>query len=187
VDADFRAPTTQVGDVASRLFERRIVLVNGDIDAVAASAIAAELMTLDAVGDGHIELRLGSCGGTLDASLALIDVISVLGVSVRTLAMGSVEGGPIGVLVAGGRRAITPHGRLRLREPDGVVSGHARDLERAVAEHAAVRAGFLAHVACRVGRPYAEVEEEWARTSSLEAIDAVALGYVDEVLSRGAS
>lgn len=171
-------------DVTSRLLDRRVVLLSGEVDATRASSLAAELMTLDAIGDGHIELRLGSCTGSLEASLALIDVIAVLGVPVRTTALGTLEGGPVGVLVAGERRSITPHGRLRLREPDVVVSGCARDLERSLAERASVRSAFFAHVASRVGRPTSDVEGEWERASSLEAIDAVALGYVGRVLER---
>ncbi len=173
-------------DVSSVLLDRRIVLVSGDVDAARASALAAELMTLDAIGDGHIELRLGSCSGTFDASLLVVDVIEVLGVPVRTSALGMVEGGPVGVLVAGEHRRITPHGRLRLREPDTIASGSARDLERSLAERSAVRSAFFAHVARRVGRPVGDVEREWGRASALEAIDAIALGYVHDVLDRAA-
>ncbi len=179
-------PRGLADDVASRLLDRRVVLLSGDVDAARVSTLAAELMTLDALGDGHIELRLGTCAGTLDASLALVDVIGVLGVQVRTSALGTVEGGPVGVLVAGECRRITPHGRLRLCEPDAVASGTARDLERTLAERAVVREAFFAHVASRVGRPASDVEGEWERTSSLEALDAVALGYVDQVLERSA-
>lgn len=185
-DGEGPLPRGIVDHVTSRLLDRRIVLLSGDVDAARASALAAELMTLDAIGDGHIELRLGSCAGTIEASLALIDVIAVIGVPVHTTALGSVEGGPVGVLVAGERRAITAHGRLRLREPDSVVAGTARDLERTLAERSAVRSAFFSHVSSRVGRPPCDVEAEWERASSLEAGDAVALGYVEEVLARPA-
>jgi ATP-dependent Clp protease protease subunit len=170
------------GDVASRLLDRRIVLMSGEIDAARATSLAAQLMTLDATGDDPIEVRLSSCAGTIDASFAIIDVISVLGVAVRTSALGTIAGGPVGVLVAGERRSIAHHGRLRLREPDSVVSGSARDVERAVAEQVAVRSLFFDHLSARVHRPATDVEAEWARSSSLEALDAIALGYVDQVL-----
>lgn len=179
-------PFGMADDVTSSLLDRRVVLLTGDVDAARASSAAAELMTLDAIGDSHIELRVGSCSGTLDASLALIDVIGVLGVPVRITALGTIEGGPIGVLVAGEHRGMTPHCRLRLREPDTVVSGTARDLERSLAERAAVRSAFFTHVARRVGRPLGEVEAEWDRAGTLEAIDAVALGYAHQVLTRSA-
>ena len=48
-----------------KLFERRIVLVTGRLDADLAAEAAAALMTLDAIGDEPIELHLGSPDGTL--------------------------------------------------------------------------------------------------------------------------
>ena len=179
---DFPPTWGPSGDVASQLLERRVVLMTGEVDTARATCLAAHLMTLDATGDDPIEIRLSSCSGTIDASFAIIDVMSVLGVEVRTSALGTIAGGPIGVLVAGERRRIARHARLRLREPDSAVSGRASEVERAVAEQMAVRSLFFEHLAARVHRPVTDVEEEWARSSSLEALDAVALGYADEVL-----
>jgi ATP-dependent Clp protease protease subunit len=170
------------GDLGAVLLERRVVLVSGEVDAARCSALAATLMTLDATGDARIELRLSSCRGPLDTALALLDVLDVLGVPVHGSALGSVEGGPVGVLATCTQRRIAPHAVLRLRVPDVEVSGTAADLERALAAQGAQRSGFLAVVADRVGRPYAEVEAEWARAAVLEAADAVSLGYADALL-----
>ena len=48
-----------------KLFERRIVLVTGRLDAELAAEVAAALTTLDAIGDEPIELHLDSPDGTL--------------------------------------------------------------------------------------------------------------------------
>lgn len=175
-----------VDDVRSALLERRVVLVSGELDAVAASELAATLLTLDATGDTRIELRMSSCHGPLDAALSVIDVIEVLGVPVHAVALGTIEGGPVGLLAACGPRRIAPHATLALREPDVEVAGTASDLERALAAQGARRTGFLEHLAHRVGRPLAELDAEWSRAAILEAHDAVTLGYADEVLSAGA-
>jgi ATP-dependent Clp protease, protease subunit len=164
------------------LLERRVVLVSGELDAPAASELAATLLTLDATGDAHIELRISSSAGALDAALSIVDVIDVLGVPVHATALGTIDGGPVAVLASCGPRRIAPHSVLRLREPDVRVEGTATDLERALAAQGAQRAGFLEHLARRVGRPFAEVDAEWSRGAILEASDAVTLGYVDEVL-----
>lgn len=175
MDAD---GATVAGD---RLFERRVVLVSGELDGAAVSDVAARLMTLDALGDERIELRVGTCRGTLEDALALLDVLDVLGVEVDTLGFGTLDGGPVGVFAAGSHRRIAAHARLCLREPEVSASGTARDLERSLAEHSARRAQFLSHLARRTQRPVAELEEEWARRQVLEAVDAVALRYADEV------
>jgi len=173
-------------DVASVLLARRVVLLSGELDAARASEVAATLLTLDATGDGRIELRLHACRGPLDVALSLIDVLDVLGVPVHAAALGTIEGGPVGVLAVCERRELARHAVLRLREPDVEVAGTAIDLERALAAQAAQRAGFLAVLARRVGRPVAEVDEEWRRGAYLEAADAVALGYADAVLDPAA-
>jgi ATP-dependent Clp protease protease subunit len=184
VSADDRGSWTEPGvdDVSSALLERRVVLASGEVDAERASVLAATLLTLDATGDRRIELRLSSCRGPLDAALALIDVLDVLGVPVHAWALGTLEGGPVGVFASCEQRRIAAHGVLRLREPDVEVAGTASDLERALAAQGAQRRGFLAAVARRVGRPYAEVEAEWERGAFLEADDAVSLGYADAAL-----
>ena len=56
-----------------RLFERRIVLCRGTLDDRLAGRVAAELMTLDALGDGAVELRLdceGVAGHTRSQAVA---------------------------------------------------------------------------------------------------------------------
>ena len=45
-----------------RLFERRIVLCRGVLDEALAGRVAAALMTLDALGDGAVEIQLDSEG-----------------------------------------------------------------------------------------------------------------------------
>jgi ATP-dependent Clp protease, protease subunit len=188
VDADDapRVVASGVDDVRSALLERRVVLVSGELDTMTASELAATLLTLDATGDTHIELRMSSTAGPLDASLSVIDVIDVLGVPLHATALGTIEGGPVGVFASCGPRRIAPHAMLRLREPDVQVAGTASDLQRALAAQAAQRTGFLEHLASCVGRPFAELDAEWWNGAILEARDAVTLGYADDVLTSGA-
>jgi ATP-dependent Clp protease, protease subunit len=176
----------RIGDaehLAGHLFERRVVLVGGELDGPATSELAARLMTLDALGDEPIELRLGTCRGSLEGSLAVLDVLDVLGVEVHTLGFGTIEGGPVGLLAAGTRRDLARHARLYLRAPEVSVSGTAGDLERSLADHAARHDQFLEHLAERTRRPLIEVELAWTRRCVLDANDAVALGYADAVLA----
>jgi len=103
--------------VLSSLFARRIVFVHGDLTSDKASETAAALLTLDALGDEHVELRLQAPMASWEAAGVLIDVIDVLGVPVHTVALGIVGVAPSGVLAAGSNRSIAPHARLHLRHP----------------------------------------------------------------------
>jgi ATP-dependent Clp protease protease subunit len=174
----------RLDDVAAALLARRVVTVTGEIDGAEASEVATALLTLDATGDSRVELRLQSCRGSLGAALSLIDVIEVLGVPVHASALGSLEGGPVGVFAAATHRRIAKHCLVHLRAPDVEVAGTASHLERAVAAAVSEQRRFLHAVARFVGRPVPEVEAEWALRSTIEADDAVSLGYADEILAR---
>lgn len=158
-------------------------MLSGELDQAQASELAAALMTLDALGDEHIELRMNSSSGPLETGLVLIDVIEVLGVPVHTVGMGVVGGGAVGVLAAGDRRALSPHARLHLREPDLDITGRATDIERALAEEQARRDVFYRFLARRTRRPVSEIESEWTRSRFLTAEDAQILGYVTDVVA----
>lgn len=179
MDPDRRDWTTF--DVHSSLLARRVIVVTGEIDAPRASELTATLLALDASGDEHIDLRLNSCRGSFDAALAVIDVLGVIGVPVHGWALGTLEGGPVGVFASTERRRIAPHAALQLREPDVDIVGSAIDVQRSLAAHAARRASFFEAVARRVGRQFAEIEAEWGRSAHLEASDALTLGYADVI------
>jgi ATP-dependent Clp protease protease subunit len=172
--------STGFGDqVLSSLFARRVVLVHGELTDARASDAAAALLTLDALGDEHIDLRLQSPTGTWEAASVLIDVIDVLGVPVHTQAAGLVGGGAVAVLAVGSKRSIAPHARLHLRHPDTTASGRPGDIARAVDHTTALQAEFHRLLAERTGRPVLEIEEEWGRGGFLDAPSAIALGYAD--------
>ncbi len=167
--------------VLSSLFARRVVLVHGELTGDKASETAAALLTLDALGDEHVELRLQAPTATWEAAGVLIDVIDILGVPVHTVALGTVGGGAVGVLAAGSRRSVAPHARLHLRHPDTAAAGRPGDIARTVEAQSALQAEFMRLLAERTGRPEIEIEEEWGRGGYLDAPSAIALGYADSL------
>jgi ATP-dependent Clp protease protease subunit len=167
--------------VLSSLFARRIVLVHGDLTSDKASETAAALLTLDALGDEHVELRLQAPTASWEAAGVLIDVIDVLGVPVHTVATGLVGGGAVGVLAVGGHRAISPHARLHLRHPDTAAWGRPGELSRTIEAQTSLQAEFQRLLGERTGRPELEIEEEWSRGGYLDAPSAIALGYADSL------
>ena len=118
-------------------------------------------MTLDALGDGAVELQLDSPGGSLEAAWTIIDVIDLLGVPVNIVCSGRVEGAAVGVLSAGGTRTALPHARFRLSDPELEISGRARELA-ALLEHHSKRLALLhERIAACTGRPVGEVAADF--------------------------
>jgi ATP-dependent Clp protease protease subunit len=164
-----------------RLFERRIVLCRGLLDEGLAARVAAELMTLDALGDASIELQMDSQGASLESAWTLIDVIDLLGVPVNIVCSGRVEGAAVGVLAAGARRTALPHARFRLTDPELEISGRASELT-GLLEHRARRLGLLHdRVAASTGRGKHQVMDDFRSGLYLDASEAVRYRLVDEI------
>ena len=125
-----------VGDwLARHQFARRVVQLSGPLDDRAATDLVAQLMTLDALGDDPVELRIDSASGTSGAALAVVDVIELLGVPVRAFASGRVHGPSVAVLAVCDHRTLAGHASLRLVEPSAEFRGSARQLGAQAAAH----------------------------------------------------
>jgi ATP-dependent Clp protease, protease subunit len=169
-----------------RLLERRVVTLVGPLDDLRANDIGAALMTLDADGDGSIELRIDSPGGPTGAALALMDIIDLLGVVVRGWCTGQAAGSAVGVLAVCHQRTISPHARVHLTEPRIEFEGDARQLEGLAAEHADRWALFCRRLAAATGRTPEQIGEDAATGRFLTADDARAYGIVDQVATPDA-
>jgi ATP-dependent Clp protease protease subunit len=170
-----------------RLLERRVVTLVGPLDDAGATEIGAALMTLDADGDGSVQLRMDSSGGSTGAALALMDIIDLLGVEVHGWCTGQVVGPPVGVLAVCHRRTISPHARVHLAEPRVSFEGDARLLQGLAEEHASRWAMFCARVAEATGRTVVQIGEDSAAGRFLSPAEAVAYGIVDQVAAPDAA
>ncbi|MGA3353448.1 MAG: ATP-dependent Clp protease proteolytic subunit [Acidimicrobiales bacterium] len=164
-----------------RLFERRIVLCRGILDDSVAGRVAAELMTLDALGDAAVELQLDTQGASLEAAWTLIDVIDLLGAPVNIVCSGRVEGAAIGLLSAGARRTALPHARFRLTDPELEISGRASELAALLDHHFERLDRLHDRVAASTGRPTQEVAADFRDRKSLDAPEAVRYRLVDQI------
>ncbi len=169
-----------------KLFDLRIVLLSGPLDDEVGQEVGAELMTLDALGDGPVHLQIDSAGGTLPAALALMDIIDVLGVPVRGSCVGQAVGPAVGVLAVCSHRLMSAHARLRLLEPSVEVRGNARQLEQLASSHADQWTAFCARLSEVTGQPLERVLDDADRGRFLSAAEAIDYGLVDEVAAADA-
>jgi ATP-dependent Clp protease protease subunit len=156
--------------------------VSGTVDEQRAGDVAATIMTLDALGDDPVELRLNAESDSLDAAFTLIDTIDVLGVQVNATVASTVGGSIAGVLAACGHRRIGSLGRIHLREPRAGFSGAATDLHRRAADLEARLQRYLHRLAEATGQPFEHVEADLRLGRHLSAEDALGYGIVDEIV-----
>jgi ATP-dependent Clp protease protease subunit len=181
--ADNRDGASSVHD---RLFEQRMVFLWGELDDATGAHLAAQLMTLDATGDGPIQLHIDSPGGTLEAAFCLIDVIDLLGVDVIATCVGQAGGPAVGPLAVARRRRATPHARFQLKSPVAQMTGSARDLDAWARHHRSQIDRFSERLAEAVGRQAATVADDLATGRFLDATEAMSYGLVDEICSPAA-
>jgi ATP-dependent Clp protease protease subunit len=167
--------------LAERLFAQRVVVLHGALDDTTATRASAELMTLDAEGDGPVTLRIDSADGSLALALTLMDVIELLGVPVHALCMGQVGGPAVGVLSVCAHRASMPSTRFVLREPSTQMEARAREVEQWARLRADESRRFTARVAAAAHKPVDAMAGLFASGAFMSAQEALDYGLLDEI------
>jgi len=148
------------GWLQEQLFERRIVLVMGQLDDGAAAKAAAALLALDASGERPIDLHLDSPDGALGAAFVLIDTAEILRSALRVLCRGQVDGPAIGVVAAADHSAATPHARFHLSQPTARLSGTLEEISAQSRQQQELLWKLYGRLTRRTGRPAEEIAED---------------------------
>src|SRR5262245_47905644 len=97
-------PELGAGWLDERMFDRRIVLVRGRIDAGVASHVAGALLVLGLANPDPIQLYLSSPDGELPAAFTIVDAIDAVPAPVHAVVTSEVGGAALAVLAAADRR-----------------------------------------------------------------------------------
>jgi ATP-dependent Clp protease, protease subunit len=176
-------------DPVRRLYERRRVLLGGPLDAAAATAVAAELMSLDGRSGGDIELLVNSPGGPPDDVFAVLDVITLSRAAVNVTCFGRALGTAAVVLACGtGTRRATPNATVSLRYPqESSLVGSAREAEQRAEHERHVRGRLRRILGERTRLPADRIDHELDDGAHLDASAALELGIIDEIVTRPAT
>ena len=167
------------GRLYQRLLEQRIVMASGLLDGPAASVLSAQLLMLDAEGDGPVRLELQGLHAELPAALTVMGVLDVLRVPVTGYVAGQVGGPALGVLAACGQRHGYPSAVLELSEPALNLDGTATQV-RAQEEQVETMVDTLyIRLAEVTGREVDEIRADARRGRFLTVPEAVAYGLLD--------
>jgi ATP-dependent Clp protease, protease subunit len=171
--------------VSKQLLDRRVVRVFGRLDDALVADLAAQLWSLDALGDDPITLLLSISGGSVSATLATIDVLDVIGVDLQAVCVGGISGPPVGILAAAQHRQAAPSARFFLRDEHISFQGSYRDLEGSARLHHQQRSQVLARLAesTRGRRSLEEVLSDFERGLALDSHEARSYGIIDSVTS----
>lgn len=170
-----------------RLLQHRIVLVSGVIDDEAATRLSAQLLTLDAEGDGQIRLELQNPRAELPAALTLMGVLDVLRAPVLAFASGETGGASLGVLASCPRRVAYPNASFTLSEPRVQFGGTYSAVAAKEQQARRMVDSLFYRLSEATGRPADEIREDARRCRTLTAAEAIGYGLITERATKAAS
>jgi ATP-dependent Clp protease protease subunit len=163
-----------------RLLEQRIVLASGVLDEPAATRLSAQLLTLDAEGDGPIRLQLQNLQADLSAALTLMGVLDVVRAEVQAFVGGDIGGPALGVLASCPRRLAYPNASFTMSEPRLRFSGTATEVSAHEQQARRMVDTLIYRIAEATGREADDVREDARRGRVLTVAEAIGYGLIHE-------
>ena len=172
-------------DIYSRLLKDNIIFLGGPIDDHTANIIVAQLLFLQSEDPKKdISLYVNSPGGSVTATLAIIDTMNHIKNDVSTVCVGVAASGGAMVLSAGkqGKRYALPNSEVMIHQPLGGIEGQATDIEISARHILKTRENLNKILAKNTGQPLSKIEKDVDRDFFMSADEAKKYGIIDKVL-----
>jgi ATP-dependent Clp protease, protease subunit len=167
------------GRLYERLLNQRIVMASGCLDGEAATRLCAQLLTLDAEGEGPIRLELHNLDADLPAALTVMGVLDTLRVPVTAYAGGRTSGPGLGVLASASHRRAYPNAFFAMSEPKVSFDGSVTDVAVHEEQVQAMLAELYGRLAEVTGHELDEVRDDARRGRLLTAGQAIDYGLIE--------
>jgi ATP-dependent Clp protease, protease subunit len=155
------------------------------LDEALGNRLSTGLLVLSAR-DPHADIHLwiSSPGGSVPAMLAIRDVMTLIPNDVSTLAMGMAASAGQFLLSAGarGKRFALPHARVLLHQGSSGIGGTAMDIAIQADDLRHTRDTVIGLIAQDTGQDVETVERDSRRDRWFSAEEALAYGFVDQVV-----
>jgi ATP-dependent Clp protease, protease subunit len=170
--------------LSERLLQQRIVLASGVLDDAAATRLSAQLLTLDAEGDGPIRLELQNLKAELPAALTLMGVLDVVRAEIQAFAGGETGGPALGVLASCPRRLAYPNASFTLSEPRLRFAGTATAVSAREQQVSRMADSLYYRLAEATGRDAEDIREDARHGRVLTVAEAIGYGLVHDRVSK---
>jgi ATP-dependent Clp protease protease subunit len=167
-----------------RLLEQRIVLASGVLDDAAATRLSAQLLTLDAEGDGPVRLELQNLKADLPAALTLMGVLDVMRAEVHAYASGETGGAALGLLASCPRRLAYPNASFTLSEPRVRFGGTVTAVSSYQQQASRMIDSLFYRIAEAAGHEAEDVREDARRGRVLTVAEAIGYGLIHDRATR---
>lgn len=172
-------------DIYSRLLKERIVFLGGPIYDQMANTIIAQLLYLESEDpDKDISLYINSPGGSVTATLAMLDTMNYVQCDVQTICVGIAASGGAVLLSAGqkGKRFCLENSEVMIHQPHGGAQGQATDIEITAQHILKTRERLNEILAENTGQSVEKIQDDVDRDFFMTADEAKEYGIVDEIM-----
>jgi len=172
-------------DIYSRLLKENVIFLGGQIEDHMANLVIAQLLFLQSEDPKKdISIYVNSPGGSVTATLAILDTINHIKNDVSTVCVGVAASGAAIVLSAGkkGKRFALPNSEVMIHQPWGGTEGRASDIEITAKHIVKMRENLNRILAKNTGRPFAQIEKDVDRDFFMSAEEAKKYGIIDDIL-----
>ncbi len=172
-------------DIYSRLLKERIIFLGGQIDDSVANIVIAQLLFLESEGPKKdITMYINSPGGSVSATMAILDTMNYVKSDVSTVCVGLAASGGATILSAGkkGKRLALPNAEIMIHQPLGGTEGQASDIAITARQILKIKDKLNKILAKHTGKPIPQVERDSDRDYYMSADEAKNYGLIDEVI-----
>jgi ATP-dependent Clp protease protease subunit len=172
-------------DIYSRLLKERIVFLGGPIHDQVANTVIAQLLYLESEApDKDISLYINSPGGSVTATLAMLDTMNYVQCDVQTICVGIAASGGAVLLSAGekGKRFCLENSEVMIHQPHGGAQGQATDIEITAKHILKTRERLNEILAENTGQSVEKIHDDVDRDFFMTAAEAKEYGLVDEIM-----
>lgn len=134
----------------------------------------------------RVTMRINSPGGNLADAMSIIDRMQASGLELEAEVFGLCASAATLVALACKRVRMSWHSHFMVHHPFGIIAGTLEDMETGLEVFKTYRAQAFAMYAEKTGKPAEQIMEEHAHDVWYSAEQAVAYGFVDEIIGAAA-
>ena len=169
------------------LYKSRNILLTGTIDSEMASAVIAQLLSLEAQDpEEDITIYIDSPGGSVSAGMSIYDTMQILKCDVRTIVTG-MAASMAAVLLSGGtkgKRFALENSEVMIHQPMSGIQGQASDIKIAADHVMKIKKRLNKIISGNTGKPLEQVQVDTDRDNYMDAEEAIEYGIIDHVMTK---
>ncbi|KKU59351.1 MAG: ATP-dependent Clp protease proteolytic subunit [Parcubacteria group bacterium GW2011_GWA2_47_12] len=172
-------------DIYSRLLKENIIFLGGPIEDYTANIVIAQLLFLQSEDPKKdISLYVNSPGGSVTATLAIVDTMNHVKNDVSTVCVGLAASGAAIILSSGakGKRFALPNAEIMIHQPLGGAQGQATDIEITAKQIIKIREKLNKILSENTGQPVSQIEKDVERDYYMSTEEAKKYGVIDKIL-----